>query len=267
MRWTRPECAWMQAIAIAITLTCLWAATDAGAQSTANASPIVTDADAAEPPPAGEAAAEEEGAPAEQSGTAATPPSLVGNPDSGATKAAVCAGCHGPDGNAVVPIFPKLAGQRAGYLAKQLRDFKAGERVDPVMAGMAAMLSDQDIVDVAAHFERGVVTPGTSDEALAAAGEQIYRKGRAENGLLPCIGCHGRFGEGANGAIIGGFPAVGGQNSDYLVKQLQSFRAGSRANDWQGIMQIIASRLTDEDIAALSAYVSRLPRAEELAGQ
>ena len=261
MWWTRPERAWMQAIAIA--LTCLWATTDAGAQAAANAATAVTGADAAEPPPAGEAAAEEEGAEAAAFGTAAAPPELIGDPDTGATKAAVCAGCHGPDGNAVVPIFPKLAGQRSDYIAKQLRDFKAGERVDPVMTGMAGMLSDQDIVDVAAHFERGVVTPGTSDEVLAAAGEQIYRKGRAENGLLPCIGCHGRFGEGANGAIIGGFPAVGGQNSDYLVKQLQSFRDGTRANDWQGFMQVIASRLSDEDIAALAAYVISLPKESE----
>ena len=99
--------------------------------------------------------------------------------------------------------------------------------------------------------------------AFEATGERIYRKGRPEVGLLPCIGCHGPNGEGANGAIDGGFPAVSGQNPDYLTKQLQSFRLGSRSNDWKGIMQIVAGRLSDEDIAALVAYVSSLPRVSE----
>ena len=235
-------------LAAASALVCLSAAGDARPETQANAPA----AEAAVPAPdASEPAAPE------------PPPRLVGNPANGATKSMVCGGCHGPDGNAPVPMFPKLAGQRSDYVAKQLHDFKSGQRVDPVMAGMAAMLSDQDIADVAAHFESIAVNPGTSDPALAELGERVYRMGRTEIGLLPCIGCHGPSGEGANGAIDGGFPAIGGQNPDYLVKQLQSFRAGSRANDWKGIMQVIASRLSDEDIAALAAYVISLPKESE----
>jgi cytochrome c553 len=193
---------------------------------------------------------------ATEQGTPVTPetPFLVGDPTAGATKAAVCGGCHGPDGNAPVPQFPKLAGQRFDYIAKQLRDFKSGQRVDPVMVGMASMLSDQDIANVAAHFERGVVRVGSGDPELAATGERIYRKGRPEIGLLPCIGCHGQNGEGANGAIDGGFPAISGH---------QGFRSGVRTNDWKGIMQLVASRMSNEDIAALIAYLTSLPRSPE----
>ena len=231
-------------------LACCWATGDARAE----AAPV--DGAAADATPAPDAAAP---APPEAA-AAEPPPKLVGDPTKGATKAALCAACHGADGNAPVPMFPKLAGQRSDYIAKQLRDFKSGHRVDPMMAGMAAMLSDQDIVDVAAYFESGTPSLVPGDPVLVEVGQQIYRKGRPEIGLLPCIGCHGLYGEGANGAIDGGFPAVGGQNPAYVVKQLESFRAGSRANDWKGIMQIVASRLSDDDIAALSAYLNSLPR-------
>ena len=259
MRWTNRGRAGVLATATALVL--MWAAGDARSEQTEPVSADEAPTSARESLAAGAAATK--AAPVESEQLAAKPPPLVGDPAAGATKAAVCAGCHGPDGNALVPMFPNLAGQRSHYIAKQLHDFKAGKRVDPVMVGMAAMLSDQDIADVAAHFESGTVKPGTAAPALAAAGEKIYRKGRPEIGLLPCIGCHGANAEGANGAIDGGFPAVGGQNPDYLMKQLQSFRAGSRANDWKGIMQIIASRLSDEDIAALIAYVNSLPPSPE----
>ncbi|MBW2289523.1 MAG: cytochrome c4 [Deltaproteobacteria bacterium] len=233
-------------------LACCWATGDARAEATpADATPA-TNAAAPAPPGAGPEAA-----------AAEPPPKLVGDPAKGATSAALCAACHGADGNAPVPMFPKLAGQRSDYVAKQLRDFKAGHRVDPMMTGMAAMLSDQDIVDVAAHFESGTVNRVPGDPVLVEAGQQIYRKGRPEIGLLPCIGCHGLNGEGANGAIDGGFPAVSGQNPAYVVKQLESFRAGSRANDWKGIMQIVASRLSDDDIAALSVYLNSLSRSSK----
>jgi cytochrome c553 len=240
-----------------------------GARSEPAASDSPTNAPGTEPPSEGArvGSAEVAGASdaATEQGAPVTPeaPPIVGDPAAGATKAAVCGGCHGPDGNAPVPQFPKLAGQRFDYIAKQLRDFKSGQRVDPVMVGMASMLSDQDIANVAAHFERGVVRVGSGDPELATTGERIYRKGRPEIGLLPCIGCHGQNGEGANGAIDGGFPAISGQNPDYLAKQLQGFRSGVRTNDWKGIMQLVASRMSNEDIAALIAYLTSLPRSPE----
>jgi cytochrome c553 len=186
--------------------------------------------------------------------------SLVGDAAAGAIKAVMCGGCHGPDGNALAPIFPHLAGQRSDYVAKQLRDFKSGRRLDPIMAGMVVALSDQDIVDVAAHFERQQIRRGIGEPGPAARGKRIYREGRPETGVVPCIGCHGPNGEGFNGSIEGGFPALGGPGRDYLMKQLQSFRSGTRTNDWNGIMQLVASRLSDRDMAALTAYLVSLPR-------
>lgn len=261
MRWTNRRRAGVLATATALVF--MSAAGDARLEQAEPASAGGAPTPARESLAAGAAATKS--APVEPEQLTDKPPRLIGDPATGATKAVVCGGCHGPDGNALVPMFPNLAGQRSDYIVKQLHDFKAGHRVDPVMAGMAAMLSDQDIADVAAHFESGTVNSGTGTgaPALAAAGEQIYRKGRPEIGLLPCIGCHGPNGEGANGAIDGGFPAVRGQSPDYLLKQLQNFRTGSRANDWKGIMQTIASRLSDEDIAALIAYVNSLPQQTE----
>ena len=76
----------------------------------------------------------------------------AGDVAAGQTKAAVCTACHGPDGNSSNPLWPKLAGQHAAYLVKQLKDFKSGTRKDPIMAGMSAPLSDQDIENLAAYF-------------------------------------------------------------------------------------------------------------------
>jgi cytochrome c553 len=75
-----------------------------------------------------------------------------GDAAAGAAKAATCAGCHGPKGISVGPLFPNLAGQKEAYLVKQLKAFKSGARKDPTMSAMAAPLSDTDIANLAAHF-------------------------------------------------------------------------------------------------------------------
>ena len=190
------------------------------------------------------------------------PSTLHFEPDAaaGAVRAALCFGCHGADGNAPNPMWPRLAGQQPAYIAKQLRDFKAGRRVDPMMTAMAALLSDQDIVNIAAHFASQTIRVGAGDASLAAKGERLYREGRPDDHVLACISCHGVNAEGFGVGIEGGFPAVGGQNPSYLIKQLQSYRSGTRSNDWEGIMRYVAANLSDEEIAALAAYLVSVPR-------
>jgi len=198
--------------------------------------------------------------------------SPVPDPAAGAAKAAICGGCHGPDGNAPNPAWPKLAGQQGPYLAKQLKDFQAARRSNPMMSAMAAPLSPQDIADVSAHFASLPVQAAAQPGAAGSAGERLYREGRPEDGVLACASCHGLRGEGFTIGVDGGFPAIGSQNGAYLATQLQAFRDGERGNDWQGLMQRMAAGLTDEDIGALAAYLSSLPRgpagpAAELAAQ
>lgn len=186
---------------------------------------------------------------------------LTGDATAGAAKSAICGGCHGVDGNAPMPMWPKLAGQNADYIAKQLRDFREGHRVDPLMTGMALTLKDQDLLDLASHFEQLKIQTGDSDEGLATIGKRLYIEGRPDTGLTPCIGCHGTNGDGFGGSIPGGFPAIGGQNPDYVKKQLQAFRSGTRSNDWHGIMRFVAKALSDDEIAALAEYLVGLARA------
>lgn len=188
---------------------------------------------------------------------------LLGDPTTGATKSGVCGGCHGVDGNAPVAIWPKLAGQNADYIAKQLQDFRKGNRTDPMMTGMASILTDQDVLDLAAHFEQLEIRAGVQDEDLAAIGERLYLEGRPNEGLTPCVGCHGTNGDGFHGSIPGGFPAIGGQNTEYVKKQLQAFRSETRSNDWSGIMRFVAKALSDDEITALAEYLVGLVPADE----
>jgi len=182
----------------------------------------------------------------------------------GETKAAVCSACHGPGGNSMVPLFPKLAGQHEKYLIKQLQDIKAGVRVVPEMAAIVPMLADQDIADIAAYYSSQKVVTGQAKPDLAAKGESIYRGGSMAKGLPACTGCHGPDGKGNGGA---GFPALAGQQSDYIEKQLRAFRqgaeepdaAGSRTNDGESRrMRDVASRLSDLEIRSVASFLSGL---------
>ncbi|KGJ88139.1 c-type cytochrome [Thalassotalea sp. ND16A] len=173
----------------------------------------------------------------------------------GKTKSAACAACHGADGNALVAMYPNLAGQHEKYLAKQLADFKAGPegRADPVMAGMVAALSDTDIQDLAAYYASQKVQAKAVE--ANAAGKKLYQGGDATRGITACIACHGTTGK---GSALAGFPAVGSQNVDYLKSQLAKFRDGSRHNDMNAMMANIAAKLTDKDIAAVAEYMASL---------
>lgn len=177
----------------------------------------------------------------------------AGDVKAGQEKSAMCVACHGTDGNSVVAMYPKLAGQSANYLAKQLADFKSGVRVDPIMAGMVAGLSTTDMDDLAAYYAVQTSTPGTSE--TSEIGHKLYFGGDAKKGVAACVACHGVKGKGMAQA---GFPAIAGQNSDYLKKQLATFKDGSRSNDNNKIMRNIAIKLSDSDVDAVVKYLSSL---------
>jgi Cytochrome c553 len=180
---------------------------------------------------------------------------LQGDPAAGQAKIAVCATCHGQDGNSELSMNPKLAGQNAAYITKQLQNYKSGERQNAVMSGMAAALSEQDIADIAAWYSSQTVTLEGADPENLELGEQLYRAGNADLGVASCSACHGPQGKG-NGPA--GFPSLGGQHAEYTLTQLKYFRSGERANDRAAMMRSNVERLTDAELEALADYISGL---------
>jgi cytochrome c553 len=180
-----------------------------------------------------------------------------GSVEAGRAKAATCAACHGADGNSVTPDWPTLAGQHATYIVRQLRAFKEGERSDVTMKPFADMLSEQDMLDVAAYFAAQTPTPKGADPALVNLGQQIYRGGVPERGVAACIACHGPDGA---GNPLAAFPRVSAQHAAYVTKQLNAYASGDRRSDvdFNQMMRNIAAQLYPDEIRALSSYVQGL---------
>ncbi len=165
----------------------------------------------------------------------------------------VCAACHGADGNGVITLNPKLAGQHSDYLTKQLYDFKAGKRANAVMAGMVANLSDEDIKGLAKYFAAQTPTLGKAkSNGVGSLGEKIYRGGIAATNVPACAACHGANGEG----LPKRFPRLSGQHADYTAQQLKIFRTAERAN--APMMQVIATKMTDAEMQAVADYIQGL---------
>lgn len=193
----------------------------------------------------------------------------------GKEKAAACGSCHGENGNSTVPTFPKLAGQHASYLEKQLHAFKDGSRNNAMMAGMAAGLDDKDIADIAEYYESRKITgnaeptlPAENDDdapdsaapkrtmaELLAEGDHLYRNGDLTHKISACIACHGPNGEGNKPA---GFPALQAQHADYLIQTLTDFKNGVRSTNPENMMRMIAQKMTDEQIKAVSYHLSTM---------
>lgn len=176
------------------------------------------------------------------------------------TATQVCAACHNADGNSVIPTNPKLAGQVPEYLHKQLRNFKSvdgkpAERANPVMGGMVAALSDDDMKGLAQYYADQKAKPGQAkNQATVELGQKLYRAGDAGKGVPACAGCHGATGAG----LPAQYPRLAGQHAEYTETQLKSFRAGERANDANKMMRMIALKMTDADIKAVSDYIAGL---------
>lgn len=165
----------------------------------------------------------------------------------------VCAACHAADGNAVGNAFPKLAGQHAEYLYKELTNFKSGERANAIMGPYAAALSDDDMHNVAAYFATQVQKPADAhDKELADQGRKIYRAGIAERGVPACASCHSPNGAG----LPIQYPRLSGQWEEYALAQLTAFKGGVRNNN--GPMTSIAQRLSEDEMKAVADYVAGL---------
>lgn len=188
-----------------------------------------------------------------------------GDATAGAAKATTCVACHGPNGNAIIPAFPKLAGQRAEYLAGELHKAKLGSRPDSPMTALAAPLTDEDIANLATYFASQARTPSTlppADSALLSRGESLYLHGDPARGVPPCQGCHGSDASGpADGAgHLRAWPALRGQNGDYVVQRLKNYRDGKlkdSSNDF--VMHGVAQSLDDGSIQAIASWLASLP--------
>lgn len=163
-----------------------------------------------------------------------------------------CSLCHGPDGESVSSLYPRLAGQHPEYIEKQLRDFREGRRKG-TMNEMAADLSDDEVRALAAYFSnKNVPVAASADADLAAVGRYIYRKGNAYSGVPACAGCHGPSGMGT-----AKLPRLSGQRASYIERQLKQFSQRERTND-NAIMHSVASRLTELEARAVAEFAAAL---------
>jgi len=202
-----------------------------------------------------------------------------GNSKAGQEKAATCVGCHGDNGNSLVSTFPKLAQQHSSYLIKELQAFKSGVRQNAMMSAIALSLSDEDMADLAAYYSsqkisvnsppvlesddddeddaEGASADPSSEQldALLALGSDLYRNGDLKREVSACIACHGPFGEGNKPAA---FPALHSQHADYLIQALSDFKAGTRSNNPDNIMHMIAKKMTDQEIKAVAYHISMM---------
>lgn len=195
-----------------------------------------------------------------------------GDAERGSQKAAACAACHGVDGNAVDPQYPKLAAQHEAYTARQLALFKSGERNNAIMLGFSAALSPQDMRDIGAWFASQASLPGVADEspieggpydgmAFYEVGEQLYRGGDAERAIPACVACHGPAGDGNPGPA---YPRLAGQHAQYTADMLTRYRNGEiyPTGEHGAVMAGVAKYLSDIEIQALASYIEGLHAAE-----
>ncbi len=201
--------------------------------------------------------------------TCSLPAWSQGSAEAGATKAATCLACHGTNGNSVNPLWPKLAGQNATYIATQLRHFhekrrtgKADDATAQLMPPMAAALSEQDIQDLAAYYSLQTPTGGEANPEYWKAGQKLYHGGDRARGIPACAACHGPLGSGNPAA---GYPQLRAQHAEYITHELESYRArtrygldekgSSKGGDNANMMHTIVDRLTAEDIRNVAAYL------------
>jgi len=181
-----------------------------------------------------------------------------GDASAGQAKSAICAACHGADGNSMVPNWPKLAGQHEQYLVRQVSLIQSGARPVPEMIGIVTSLTPQDIADIAAWYSGQTIVGGVADQAQIELGERLFRAGNRESGVPACMACHGPAGE---GNPLAGYPALAGQHAVYTGNMLTRFRNGENWGEGDASSQVmngVAAELTDAEIAAVASYIQGL---------
>lgn len=179
-----------------------------------------------------------------------------GDVGAGERKAQTCAACHGEKGISQNPSWPSLAGQHAGYLLKQLNDYKeGGARPNAAMGAIVASLSQKDMQDLAAFYASLTVAQGSTPKSYLTRGERLYRGGDFKKGIAACIACHGPQGKGNAEA---NFPLLSAQHAPYSIEQLVNFKKDKRRNDINAIMRDISKRMSKEDMTAVSYYIQGL---------
>ncbi|MEM4987283.1 c-type cytochrome [Collimonas sp. H4R21] len=164
-----------------------------------------------------------------------------------------CVSCHGAAGASTISTNPKLGGQHAAYIHKQLTNFQGADRNNPIMSPLAKVLTDDEMKNIAAYLDAQPAKPGAAkDKDTLELGKKIYRGGIAEKSVPACAGCHSPNGAG----IPAQFPRVGGQHQDYTVTELTNFRNGTRKNG--PMMATIAKRMSDDEIKAVADYIAGL---------
>ncbi|MDX1556666.1 MAG: c-type cytochrome [Xanthomonadales bacterium] len=185
-----------------------------------------------------------------------------GDAAAGQAGSAVCAACHGADGNSIMAQWPSLAGQHADYLVRQMSLIKSNARPVPEMTGIVANLTETDFRNLAAYFSSQNRKIGVADESLVSLGRRVYQAGNAETGVPACMACHGPVGE---GNPLSGYPALAGQQPVYTAKMLTQFRSGDHwgEDDAPSLVMVgVAENLSDEEIEAVSSYIHGLMPAE-----
>lgn len=171
--------------------------------------------------------------------------------------ATACLSCHGADGAGMAAAnFPRLAGLNAGYMTKQLHDFASGTRINPIMQPIAKALSTKEAENVAAYYAaQKVPVAGTKvDAGVLDEGKRLVEQGDWGEIVPACTMCHG---PGANG-VGKSFPALAGQHASYIETQLNAWKKGTRKNDPNQLMKVIAERLSMDQIKAVAAYLASM---------
>jgi cytochrome c553 len=179
-----------------------------------------------------------------------------GEPVAGKSKAEICFGCHGEDGNSVDPLAPKLAGQYGIYITKQVRNYQGSTRAHQIMGPLASAINDEDLADIAAYFASQPIMKGDHPSSNKI-GKKLFENDDLSRMMVRCNSCHGASGKGMDpGNPV--YPVIGGQHKEYLAGQLLNFRKGARNNSSGGVMNITVHRLSDTELDALADYISGL---------